>query len=238
MVILNDIRDALTASIAADGQTAFTGQIKPPDGSISAPGIGFASDTNTGFYRSASGVIRASCDGTNSLTVTAAGATVTGALAATSLTVGAVTNALVPAGIIAMWSGAIAAIPTGWLLCDGTNSTPDLRDRFIIGARQDDAGAAKTNVTGSLTVTGGSKDAINVSHTHTASVTDPGHSHNAGASQGTPTGSTYNARTTSAGSVATSTETTGITVGISTEGSSGTNANLVPYYALAFIMKA
>jgi microcystin-dependent protein len=41
---------------------------------------------------------------------------------------------LVPSGVILMWSGSIATIPTGWLLCDGTNGTPNLRDRFIVGA--------------------------------------------------------------------------------------------------------
>lgn len=40
----------------------------------------------------------------------------------------------VPSGLIAMWSGIISAIPSGWVLCDGTNNTPDLRDRFIVGA--------------------------------------------------------------------------------------------------------
>jgi hypothetical protein len=140
-------------------------------------------------------------------------------------------------GMIMMWSGTVATIPSGWVLCNGSNSTPDLRDKFIIGATQDDSGVAKTNVTGSLTQTGGSKDAIVVSHTHTATVTDPGHSHSYIASLiGTPqtglTGDTYTApnRTTS-------TATTGITVSNSTTGSSGTNANLVPYFALAFIMK-
>jgi len=39
-----------------------------------------------------------------------------------------------PPGIIIMWSGAIGAIPTGWTLCDGTNGTPDLRDRFVVCA--------------------------------------------------------------------------------------------------------
>jgi len=33
-----------------------------------------------------------------------------------------------------LWSGAIADIPTGWLLCDGANGTPDLTDRFIVQA--------------------------------------------------------------------------------------------------------
>lgn len=40
----------------------------------------------------------------------------------------------IPSGIIAMWSGASNAIPTGWVLCNGQNGTPDLRNRFIVGA--------------------------------------------------------------------------------------------------------
>ena len=39
-----------------------------------------------------------------------------------------------PAGGIAEWSGAIVDIPADWALCDGTQGTPDLRDKFIIGA--------------------------------------------------------------------------------------------------------
>lgn len=41
---------------------------------------------------------------------------------------------VVPSGIICMWSGESTAIPSGWHLCDGSNGTPDLRDRFIVGA--------------------------------------------------------------------------------------------------------
>lgn len=40
----------------------------------------------------------------------------------------------VPLGGIIMWSGASNAIPTGWAICDGKNGTPDLRDKFIVGA--------------------------------------------------------------------------------------------------------
>jgi hypothetical protein len=40
----------------------------------------------------------------------------------------------VPTGGIIMWSGTIATIPAGWALCDGSNGTPDLRNRFIAGA--------------------------------------------------------------------------------------------------------
>jgi hypothetical protein len=75
----------------------------------------------------------------------------------------------VPIGGIILWSGTVASIPANWHLCDGTESTPDLRDKFIVGAKQDDAGVAKTNLTGSLTASGGS-----VSHQHAAhDITQP-----------------------------------------------------------------
>ena len=127
----------------------------------------------------------------------------------------------IPSGCILLWSGSTGSIPSGFLLCDGTNGTPDLRNSFIVGAGN------------SYTVgqTGGSADAIVVSHTHT--VTDPGHLH------------TYSSPTTPGGggtgglgsqaNANTSTATTGIS--IVSAGTSGTNANLPPYYALAYIQK-
>jgi len=39
-----------------------------------------------------------------------------------------------PIGTITLWHGALGSIPGGWLICDGTNGTPDLRDKFVIGA--------------------------------------------------------------------------------------------------------
>jgi hypothetical protein len=65
-------------------------------------------------------------------------------------------NALLPTGVVCMWSGAITSIPTGWFLCDGQNSTPDLRGKFIIGAGGTDAsvtGSAGASVTGSISGT-------------------------------------------------------------------------------------
>lgn len=62
----------------------------------------------------------------------------------------------VPINGIILWSGTIASIPTNWALCDGTANSPgpDLRDKFVVGAKQDDSGTAKTNLTGSLTQSG------------------------------------------------------------------------------------
>ena len=40
----------------------------------------------------------------------------------------------IPSGVIVMWSGQTDTIPDGWALCDGTDGTPDLRTRFVLGA--------------------------------------------------------------------------------------------------------
>jgi hypothetical protein len=169
---------------------------------------------------------------------TATASTNTTQLATTAFVQSAVSAALT--GVIVMWSGSIANIPTGWVLCNGSNGTPDLRNRFIIGAHSDNSGVANTTVTGSSTLTGGTKDAIVVSHTHTASTNTTGtHTHTESAignfdgsqtlANGTiPIGG--NRQTSSAGDHS-------HTVTVDSTGSSGTNANLPPYYALAFIMK-
>ena len=170
---------------------------------------------------------------------TASAATNTTQLATTAFVQSALSSSFTT-GMIMMWSGTIATIPSGWVLCNGSNSTPDLRNRFVIGAHTDSAGVAYSTVTGSNTQTGGTKDAAVVSHTHTATVSDPGHAHSlvAGLTGSDLVGGGSNqiyTRTPSAST--TGTASTGISVSNSTEGSSGTNQNLPPYYALAFIMK-
>jgi hypothetical protein len=174
--------------------------------------------------------------GNLTVTGTATGATPSASDDSTKFATTAFVRDIIPSGVIVMWSGTIATIPSGWVLCDGSNSTPDLRNRFIIAANADDGGAAKTNVTGSATQTGGSKDAIVVSHTH--SVTDPGHLHTVEFAQvfATGTGSSGVRPTGTTSSDWVNTATTGIS--IDSTGSSGTNQNLPPYYALAFIMKS
>lgn len=167
---------------------------------------------------------------------------------------------VIPSGVIVMWSGSIASIPAGWYLCDGNNSTPDLRNKFIIAANADDSGTAKTAVTGSATQTGGNKDLIVPAHTHTGT-TDAGGaatgsitaaigsdfgSYQTGSASGvfSVSGSSLSNRMQGAAGTGSRptvdmsipTHTHSFTTG--TSGSSPANANLPPYFALAYIMKA
>ena len=139
----------------------------------------------------------------------------------------------IPAGAIFLWSGSIGSIPAGYVLCNGSNSTPDLRDRFVVGAGS----------TYAVNATGGSADSVLPTHTHAATVTDPAHSHVisnirlpsggvVGGSSDTPAAAPAGAPTTT-----TQTNTTGITVTNANAGVSGTGGNLPPYYALCYIMK-
>jgi hypothetical protein len=144
----------------------------------------------------------------------------------------------IPAGGILLWSGSIGSIPAGYVLCNGNNGTPDLRDRFIVGAGS----------TYAVNATGGSADSILPTHTHSATsvVTDPGHFHQQQAfgsdsvvgNQGIPQGG-IETQPFEPSNPNTVTNTTGITVATTNAnaGVSATNGNLPPYYALCYIMK-
>jgi microcystin-dependent protein len=170
------------------------------------------------------------------LAPTAAGGTNNTQIATTAFVTTAVAASF-PTGGIILWSGSVASIPSGWALCNGSNGTPDLRNRFVVGAGS----------TYAVDATGGSADAIVVSHTHTATstsvVTDPGHTHSGDASPNFNQTNNFLTKdgATSGETYTTNTATTGITVSTTTTnastGTSGTNANLPPYYALAYIMK-
>lgn len=150
----------------------------------------------------------------------------------------------IPTGCIVMWSGSIAAIPSGWLLCNGTNGTPDLRDRFVIGAGSNYA----------VNAIGGDKDAIVVSHTHTQAShthtattdTQGSHSHTysatvvGGTDAGGGLGTSFSSwlTTSTAGGHTHNITVNSATPSINSTGSSGVDANLPPYYALCFIMKS
>lgn len=119
---------------------------------------------------------------------------------------------LVPAGVITMWSGAVGAVPSGWQLCDGTNGTPDLRGRFIVGAG------------GSYAVgdTGGEEK-------HTLTVNEmPRHNHSLNIYM-------QNASTSSQAADGTTSKTGSISTDYTGGGQS--HENRPPYYALCYIMK-
>jgi len=150
---------------------------------------------------------------------------------------GSTGNGNIPDGGIILWSGAVIDIPIGWELCDGTFGTPDLTDRFIVGA----------GVSYAVGDQGGSPDSVLVEHTHT--VTDPGHRHivnhrldssSSGNFQtledtGNQDEGSWSTNGLDDGNIRSQSATTGISN--STEGVDGTNTNLPPYYALAYIMK-
>jgi len=217
--------NAATASNPASGGSFITSS------NIGSQSVNFATTSTTAT--NATNATNVAAGGTIASTVTG----VTQALGTNNTTIATTAFALangIPSGAIVMWSGSIASIPSGWLLCNGTSGTPDLRDRFVVGAGSTYAVAA----------TGGTADAVVVSHTHTATVTDPGHTHttspatsyvgtapggHAGGGAANPDGYTV---------LSLASATTGISVANSTTGVSGTGQNLPPYYALAYIMKS
>ena len=120
-------------------------------------------------------------------------------------------SSIIPSGIIVAWSGNESNIPSGWVLCNGQNNTPDLRGRFILG------------VSDSHTVnsTGGEE-------THTLSVNEmPRHNHTitAGQTRQGVVGIEY-------------VQVNGSSVYNSTySGGNQPHNNMPPYYTLCYIMK-
>lgn len=213
---LTDIANSLTGSVASDGQTPITGNLLMGSNRI----------TNMG-------------DGIN-------------------LTDAATVGQAVPSGAILMWSGSIATIPTGWFLCDGNNGTPNLVDRFVVCAGSTyavNAVGGNANATVVAHTHTGTTGAMSANSSHTHGITDAGHTHgpdspatffytnNAGSSFQGPGPNGFG------GSFTTANATTGISVNAAntdhthnfttnSTGSPATNANLPPYLALAYIMKA
>jgi microcystin-dependent protein len=103
----------------------------------------------------------------------------------------------IPTGAILLWSGSVASIPSGFVICDGTNSTPDLRDRFIVGAGN----------TYAVDATGGANtvalaEANLAAHTHSVSgttVSDGAHTHNVSGNTSNTGDHTHNGSTSNTG---------------------------------------
>lgn len=133
----------------------------------------------------------------------------------------------IPSGGIIMWSGTVASIPADWVLCDGSNGTPDLRNRFVVGAHSDGQSGVTFNAdTGAISGnyspgnTGGE-----VAHQLTVAEM-PSHSHPYAANRN---GSDYGGSNPANGSPS-----NGVT---SSTGGDDYHENRPPYYALAYIMK-
>jgi microcystin-dependent protein len=130
----------------------------------------------------------------------------------------------VPAGIITMWSGAVSAVPSGWVICDGNNSTPNLTGKFIIHADADAGGTYDVGDAAALGATG--------AHTLTTAEM-PSHNHSY-YQRG------YSGAAPASGSHDFSDDTVLYSGGTGSTGGGGTHTHtgsLPPYYALAYIMK-
>lgn len=119
--------------------------------------------------------------------------------------------ALLPVGSIILWNG--GAIPTGWVICDGGGATPDLRDRFVMGAGPT-FGAGTTG--GALT-----HDHAFTVDSATSGVTLATSTDNVDSSGGTPVLATASLND----------------LGHTHNATTAAESNLPPYYALAYIMK-
>ncbi|MPM50906.1 hypothetical protein SDC9_97652 [bioreactor metagenome] len=155
----------------------------------------------------------------------------------TSGGVKAALGALVPAGCILLWSGAATAIPSGWALCNGESGTPNLRDRFIVGAGSTYAVGA-TGGASSVTLT---TDQI-PSHTHSNTIgSESNHTH--GVTAGIGTSSSGSASWAGDSQSGTKTVTSGKgsahthTITKASAGGGGSHENRPPYYAMCYIMK-
>ena len=215
---LSDIASAITGSLAADGQTSLTGNLN--FGTNKASNLGdptVAQDAVTLNYLTTQAV----AFGGNITAPTQTTGNNTTRVATTAFVKIAIDTAiqlLYPVGSV--YTSTVSTNPNtlfgfGTWVAFGSG-------RVLIG----DGGGFSAGATG------GSADAVVVSHTHTAIVTDTGHSHSINALNSTVGSVTPPVTSTGSGSNSpynTASATTGITVANSTTGVSGTNANLQPY---------
>jgi hypothetical protein len=230
-------------SISSSQVVTLANALLPASGGtgVTSLGTGVATALGQNVTGSGSIVLAASPTLTGTVTIPTPAISSDTTVAATT----AFVRDIIPTGVILLWSGSIASIPTGWLICDGTSGTPDLRDRFIVGAGSTYAVAA----------TGGAANAITVSHTHTFSTSttagEGDHDHffpelnvalsagGSGITSGRDSGGTFvGYRKMDTDGVNLGQHNHTVTGTTASTGSSGTNANLPPYYALAYIMKS
>ena len=127
----------------------------------------------------------------------------------------------IPSGVVVSWYGDKANVPSGWAICDGTNGTPDLRDRFIVGA----GNSYSLNATGGANTVSLTADQ-NGPHTHSGTTSS---------SQQTvvPGSDLLGTHSNNMGKWGT----VNITLTTGSSGKGAAHENRPPYYALYFIMK-
>lgn len=203
----SDIATEITNSVAVDGQSTMTGQLKAASGTVAAPGITFGADTDSGLYRIGANNLGVAVGGTKIVDVASTGATIVGDMNATTVKQGGFS--LLPVGVFFPYAGSSA--PSGYLFCDGsavsrttyaslfsaigtaygtgdgstTFNLPDLKGRVPAGKESSATRLTSTYFGGNSTAlgaTGGSEShtlttAQLASHTHVNTLTDPGHTH-------------------------------------------------------------
>ena len=135
----------------------------------------------------------------------------------------------IPEGAIINWSGSLLELPEGWFLCNGENNTPNLTNRFILGASN----------TFPLNTTGGQKNGVLVEHTHTtitSTNTTGSHGHSCNKASGFGSTGFYDG-TQGTNQIQLNHPNHTHTTNCTTAGENNTDRNLPPYYALAFLMK-
>jgi hypothetical protein len=122
---------------------------------------------------------------------------------------------IIPKGIICIWSGSVASIPAGWVLCDGSNGTPDIRGKFVLGSSSKfDIGQTGGEESHALTIEEMPK------HSHTVLPQRSWGQHSSGVAfdSGGATGTEIEHKS-------------------SFSGNDKSHNNMPPYYALCYIMK-
>lgn len=221
--------------------------------------------SGTGYSVPNGGTVPLYCDGTEVYLGQTVADTQSNTDSSQKIATTAFVRSIIPAGLIMLWSGSAGAIPSGWLLCNGTSGTPDLRDRFIVGAGSTySVGATGGSATTTLSTANlpshthnysGSTGGMNANNPHSHGVYDPGHNHgglNAAAYPDTFNSSPYFPNNAGVGTGYNWSAATGIGIYNSdinhghafsgtTDGGPGSSSsftNLPPYYALCYIMKA
>ena len=265
---INIAGSSTAVNLNVTGDLTVGGEFKDGDGNFGTSGQVLSSDgTDTAWINAGSltagaaaevGVSAATASADHFITMVDTASGIENIRVDTDLTYNPVTNTLtatnfagsganltgivgVPSGCIILWSGAADAIPTGFVLCNGSNSTPDLRGRFIVGYSDtdndydvNDTGGSKDN-TLSVSQLPSHNHSFSGSASHNHTHTKATHPSGSGPEQNQSGGPEDRTNFGDTGTTSTATVTISGTTG--NQGSGSAIENRPPYYALCYIMK-